>query len=490
MSSSPLSAVPAGTHNTPPDSASVLVSELIRFARRLLSDLVAHTASTGAGAGTSTAALPHGTSQAAAEVEAAEAMAAARYGYMLLTQLCNEIQYLGSHTIFGHSVWAATSAFDLALELLDAERGAEVKKAAEEQRPGAAAKQLGGKQGVTEQTTHLDATLLVSGLHQLVFPRGPPLPSDSTWRTITLDNIGDLSKAIIEMLLKNIGKLPQFVQLLYDQAVGDPAHAATYAKLCRRLVDAKKEHLLGVGLKDEKTGQVSMVPLVKDFRKNLLNVCQREFEAASRAVDVDEADELPADEDRILLAVAEEAAANQRHMLSSIKFVGELFKEDIVPAKIINSCINHLIPNTDVKEASLESLCTLFDTAGHKLEMDLGKSKAHATPEQGGVPKTKTGLAFPKGLSFLGAPALSDKPWAKMERAMQREGLSPRVKLVIADLLDLRQRGWKRVKRPEKTKPAPALEPASESRGVPEAEEGLCEVVSADSVATAPLAGK
>lgn len=104
-------------------------------------------------------------------------------------------------------------------------------------------------------------------------------------------------------------------------------------------------------------------------------------------------------------------------MLGNITFIGELFKEDIVPAKIMMHCINHLMPGLQADEESMENLCKLLDTAGGKLEAGMSKNKD----------KVKQINAVFK----------------KMQGISERKGLSSRIKFAIIDIIDMRSRNWR-----------------------------------------------
>jgi hypothetical protein len=55
-------------------------------------------------------------------------------------------------------------------------------------------------------------------------------------------------------------------------------------------------------------------------------------------------------------------------MIGNIRFIGELFKADMVGSNILKHCIVHLMPNVDADEINMENLCKLFETAGKKWE--------------------------------------------------------------------------------------------------------------------------
>ena len=59
-----------------------------------------------------------------------------------------------------------------------------------------------------------------------------------------------------------------------------------------------------------------------------------------------------------------------RRVMGNITFIGELFKQDLVPTSTVMYCTTHLLLMAD--DASFESLCSLLDTAGARLEAKVG----------------------------------------------------------------------------------------------------------------------
>lgn len=64
--------------------------------------------------------------------------------------------------------------------------------------------------------------------------------------------------------------------------------------------------------------------------------------------------------------------------VGNIRFIGELYKLNMLTAKIMHSCVNHLLNEGD--EESLECLCKLLTTIGQNLEKAAvdGKKEAEA----------------------------------------------------------------------------------------------------------------
>jgi hypothetical protein len=93
------------------------------------------------------------------------------------------------------------------------------------------------------------------------------------------------------------------------------------------------------------------------FKRCLLNKCQEEFERTDRY-----------EETMGLDAAAK--ASKMRHvrnrMLGIIKFIGELFAQQILNEKIMHDSVKRLLDN--MEEDTIECLCTLMATIGQLLD--------------------------------------------------------------------------------------------------------------------------
>ena len=139
----------------------------------------------------------------------------------------------------------------------------------------------------------------------------------------------------------------------------EPEFSVTYAKMCGVLREKKVP-------KQDGSGPV-------DFRKILVNHCQKEFERDSMEdFDKSKYEEEYAtatnDEDRKQLKLKFEAQEGvaRRHSLGIIRFIGELYKVKMLTDRVMHEIIKKLINQVD--EESLECLCWLFNTCGKKLE--------------------------------------------------------------------------------------------------------------------------
>jgi translation initiation factor 4G len=128
------------------------------------------------------------------------------------------------------------------------------------------------------------------------------------------------------------------------------------------------------------------------FRKYLLNRCQEDFErkwvakettaaaAATKAAEdqaVKEANEKIKGEESELYSDEYYAAAKaKRRGLGLIRFIGELFKLQMLTEGIMHECIKKLLGNVEnPEEEEIESLCKLLTTVGCLL--DTQKARAH-----------------------------------------------------------------------------------------------------------------
>lgn len=113
----------------------------------------------------------------------------------------------------------------------------------------------------------------------------------------------------------------------------------------------------------------------------------------------------------------EQELKRRRHMLGNVKFIGELFKLDMLNEKIMHECISRLlIPSSDTgipDEDDLETLSKLLRTIGQLLESKSATAKANMSE------------------CFTQLAALS-----------KNNALSSRIRFMLLDLSELRQCDW------------------------------------------------
>merc|ERR1719204_2170582 len=145
------------------------------------------------------------------------------------------------------------------------------------------------------------------------------------------------------------------------------------------------------------------------FKKILLNHCQFEFQRGHVApVFKDDMDEADRENVRI---------RQKKSIVGTIIFIGELFKVDLLPTKIILICIKKLTEGSGSRGATddeLVMLCTLLHTVGKKLDE----------------------TADPTALK---------KRYAKLEMFTRDMGLAQRTRMLIQNMLQSRKLNWSTV---------------------------------------------
>jgi MIF4G domain len=115
----------------------------------------------------------------------------------------------------------------------------------------------------------------------------------------------------------------------------------------------------------------------------------------------------------------------KRRLLSTIRFIGELFKEDLLKPTIMYECIDNLIAVTDAEgnfagfkqvqdEQYIELLCRLLHTMGGKLEML--ETSATSTP-----------------LRYY---------FSELERLSKDKKLNSRIRFSLEEVIELRRNKW------------------------------------------------
>ena len=249
----------------------------------------------------------------------------------------------------------------------------------------------------------------------------------SVLNKLTATNYDKLSAQLLQ-LFQSIAQAEQLAQLtaqLFDKALDDIFFGALLARLCR---------LLAAEVTGPAGGSVKA-----SFRYFLLNKCQDEFvtfvekDAKHKKDVVDEQKAPPAEEvkeelsegkaEAVAPASAEEReaarAASKRRFIAAIRFIGELFLQDLVTLPIMLACIAQLLASVrdeagEASEDSIQGLCKLLSTVGGKVE-----EKEEARERMRPV-------------------------WAAMRAEAEAEGKhSSRGRFALLDVLDTRAKGWK-----------------------------------------------
>ncbi|KAK5613699.1 hypothetical protein CRENBAI_017375 [Crenichthys baileyi] len=220
---------------------------------------------------------------------------------------------------------------------------------------------------------------------------------------LTPQKFQELMKQVMELKIDTEERLKGTIDLIFEKAISEPNFSVAYANMCRCLIGLK------VPIPDKPGNFVN-------FRKLLLNRCQKEFEK-DQDDDVifekkqKEMEASKNDEERESLRVELEEARDKarRRSLGNIKFIGELFKLKMLTEAIMHDCVVKLLKNHD--EESLECLCRLLSTIGKDLDFEKAKPRM-------------------------------DQYFNQMDKIIKERKTSSRIRFMLQDVLDLRKNNW------------------------------------------------
>lgn len=199
---------------------------------------------------------------------------------------------------------------------------------------------------------------------------------------LTRDNFDLVSDQIIDWVNKSVNErsgctLMRVTQLVYDKAVNDDSSSDIYALLCRKIMELIRHDVQDDGIKDRNGKPMAGPP---QFRKYLLIRLQTAFEGhflPEELEDVDAARTDHVDDCERVCCLNEESTTQRvkRAEVGLMRFIGQLFRLQMLTERIIHECIKKLLANVqDPKEEDLEQLCGLMKTVGEMLDTQ----KAHA----------------------------------------------------------------------------------------------------------------
>ena len=215
---------------------------------------------------------------------------------------------------------------------------------------------------------------------------------------LTMEKFDSISDQIIAWANKSEKEkdgrtLIQVIRLVFEKATDEATWSEMYARLCRKMMEQISSTVQDDGIRNSEGKPITGGQL---FRKYLLNRCQEDFErgwfakestAAAAATKAKEDEAAKASNEKTTEAggdgevalYSEEYYAAQkakRQGLGLIKFIGELFKLQMLTERIMHECVKKLLGNVqNPEEEEIESLCKLLATVGSML--DTSKARAH-----------------------------------------------------------------------------------------------------------------
>ncbi|EJD40409.1 hypothetical protein AURDEDRAFT_115891 [Auricularia subglabra TFB-10046 SS5] len=249
---------------------------------------------------------------------------------------------------------------------------------------------------------------------------------------LTMERFDSISDQIIEWANKSEKEkdgrtLIQVIRLVFEKATDEATWSHMYARLCRKMMEQISDGVMDEGIKNAE-GQPIKGGLL--FRKYLLNRCQEDFErgwsvqaqtaAAAKEKAADDAAKKKSNEASGAQGGDEELYSDEyyaaqkakRRGLGLVRFIGELFKLQMLTERIMHECIKKLLSNVDNPgEEEIESICKLLSTVGQAL--DTSKARSHMD------------------IYFKRMRDLSDSP-----------NIDSRMRYMLQDVIELRERKW------------------------------------------------
>uniref|UniRef100_A0A8C1G3R7 Eukaryotic translation initiation factor 4 gamma, 3b n=1 Tax=Cyprinus carpio TaxID=7962 RepID=A0A8C1G3R7_CYPCA len=217
---------------------------------------------------------------------------------------------------------------------------------------------------------------------------------------LTPQMFNQLMKQVTDLTIDTEERLKGVIDLVFEKAIDEPSFSVAYGNMCSCLA------MLKVPMTDKPS-------ITVNFRKLLLNRCQKEFEKDKVDDDAFEKKhrelEAATSRERLQEELEEAKDKARRRSIGNIKFIGELFKLRMLTEAIMHDCVVKLLKNHD--EESLECLCRLLTTIGKDLDFEKAKPRM-------------------------------DQYFNQMEKIVKERKTSSRIRFMLQDVIDLRLHNW------------------------------------------------
>lgn len=220
---------------------------------------------------------------------------------------------------------------------------------------------------------------------------------------LTPQKFQTLVQQILALGINTEERLKGTIDLVFEKAIDEPGFSVAYAQLCKQLSSVK--------VPTEGDGKDA------SFRNLLLNRCQVEFENYSK--DEDEIVQKKAEalesamddaqKKKIQEELDEVLSKAKRRSLGNIRFIGELYKLQMLTETIMHQCILKLLKSADAD--SYECLCRLLSTIGKDIDHEKAKLRM-------------------------------DQYFQQIDKIIKQKRTSSRVRFMLQDVYDLRKNRW------------------------------------------------
>eukprot|EP00547_Thalassionema_nitzschioides_P016573 CAMPEP_0194244306 /NCGR_PEP_ID=MMETSP0158-20130606/10948_1 /TAXON_ID=33649 /ORGANISM="Thalassionema nitzschioides, Strain L26-B" /LENGTH=745 /DNA_ID=CAMNT_0038979751 /DNA_START=99 /DNA_END=2334 /DNA_ORIENTATION=+ len=223
---------------------------------------------------------------------------------------------------------------------------------------------------------------------------------------LSLTKFDKLSNEFVDTGIgRNKTTLESAVAMIVEKAQSEPHFSSMYARLCFKLSKSKTTSM------DD--GNRKM------FKKLLLTRCQKEF-LEDQSAKIDAAVKGITDEEEIAYKIG----ILKKSYLGHMRFIGELYKGDMIKLDIMLFCLKKCLE--ECEEEKVECFTKLMTTVGYPLEQQ------STILAQTGKDNAKKEL---------------DDCWKQVHDLSSGKKVSNRLKFMLQDLVEMRDKGW--VKRRE-----------------------------------------
>ncbi|CAH1735438.1 unnamed protein product [Chironomus riparius] len=233
---------------------------------------------------------------------------------------------------------------------------------------------------------------------------------------LTAENFDVLVEQVKTYKIDTMERLDGVIGLLFEKAISEPKFAPTYANLCNEIANIQTVQTNADQPQDKQSKKNSL-------KVRLITQCQKEFERNKedslefRVIE----DKLRENENEPDQQKREERKAEleehhyrlRQRANGTVKFIGELYKIEMLTTKIMRTCIEMLL--NEATEEKVERVCKLLTTIGGKMEASEGRS------------------SLQRYFNILN----------EMTHPAHKSIRSSRIKFEIQNLQDLRSNNWK-----------------------------------------------
>eukprot|EP00041_Stephanoeca_diplocostata_P022504 m.538164 g.538164 ORF g.538164 m.538164 type:complete len:731 (-) comp22079_c0_seq1:458-2650(-) len=228
---------------------------------------------------------------------------------------------------------------------------------------------------------------------------------------LTKKTFHSLCNQLLACGVTTVPRMNGVLGLIFEKALDQAFFSELYANVCKKMCALSA---LDDGQDNKQV----------DFRRLLLHKCQEEFKrvtsahASSAAPEPENSDAKSNTSASPTAAEAEERLLAEfkakRHLLGFMRFIGELFKVNIIQASILNKCMSQLLGICHHGDDYIESSCQVLTTVGPVLD----------------------------GAAATGKDAFVNNWFRELESKKRLPGVSTRVRFLVENLVDVRLNAW------------------------------------------------